>query len=222
MQQESAPEATPPLSPRPQAATTPAPAAQLQGVPTTVEELWGLRERQSELGSQLSSVASRRGSLAEQLEDADDPVVRAGLQERIAGLDQRILQLESDLAEAGRQLTATPAAILGSTESRPPSDWDAADVVAIAGGTLIMTVAALVVFRFVRRIFRGPPPARPALAESAQRLERMEQALDAVAIEVERISEGQRFVTRLLSEGSRLPSLTGGRRELEPVHTPER
>jgi len=38
-------------------------------------------------------------------------------------------------------------------------------------------------------------------AEVVQRLERMEQALDSVAIEVERISEGQRFTTRLLSEG---------------------
>ena len=38
--------------------------------------------------------------------------------------------------------------------------------------------------------------------EVAQRLERMEQALEAVAIEVERISEGQRFTTRLLSEGA--------------------
>jgi hypothetical protein len=35
----------------------------------------------------------------------------------------------------------------------------------------------------------------------SNRLERMEQAIDAVAIEVERISEGQRFTTRLLSEG---------------------
>jgi hypothetical protein len=38
-------------------------------------------------------------------------------------------------------------------------------------------------------------------AEVAGRLERMEQALDSVAVEVERISEGQRFTTRLLSEG---------------------
>jgi hypothetical protein len=37
--------------------------------------------------------------------------------------------------------------------------------------------------------------------EVARRLERMEQALEAVAIEVERISEGQRFTTKLLSEG---------------------
>ena len=32
------------------------------------------------------------------------------------------------------------------------------------------------------------------------RLERMEQAIDAIAIEVERIAEAQRFQTRLLSE----------------------
>jgi hypothetical protein len=32
------------------------------------------------------------------------------------------------------------------------------------------------------------------------RLERIEQAVDTIAIEVERISEGQRFVTRLMAE----------------------
>lgn len=36
--------------------------------------------------------------------------------------------------------------------------------------------------------------------EVAGRLERIEQAIEAVAIEVERISEGQRFTTKLLSE----------------------
>jgi len=36
--------------------------------------------------------------------------------------------------------------------------------------------------------------------EVTTRLERIEQAVDAIAIEVERISEGQRFATRLLSE----------------------
>jgi hypothetical protein len=36
--------------------------------------------------------------------------------------------------------------------------------------------------------------------ESDRRLERIEQAIEAMAVEVERISEGQRFVTKLLSE----------------------
>lgn len=37
--------------------------------------------------------------------------------------------------------------------------------------------------------------------EITDRLERMEHALDSIAIEVERITEGQRFTTKLLSEG---------------------
>lgn len=36
--------------------------------------------------------------------------------------------------------------------------------------------------------------------ELSGRLERMEQAIDSIAVEVERISEGQRFTTKLLSE----------------------
>jgi len=43
----------------------------------------------------------------------------------------------------------------------------------------------------------------PPLAEA--RLARIEQAVDAIALEVERISEGQRFTTRLLSEQSQAP-----------------
>jgi hypothetical protein len=36
--------------------------------------------------------------------------------------------------------------------------------------------------------------------EVVNRLERIEQAVEAIAVEVERISEGQRFTTKLLSE----------------------
>lgn len=39
--------------------------------------------------------------------------------------------------------------------------------------------------------------------EVTSRLERIEQAVDAIAVEVERISEGQRFTTKLLSDNSR-------------------
>jgi hypothetical protein len=37
--------------------------------------------------------------------------------------------------------------------------------------------------------------------ESTQRLKRMEHAVDAMAIEVERISEGQRFLTQIFARG---------------------
>lgn len=55
---------------------------------------------------------------------------------------------------------------------------------------------------YARRLEREPrEPVVPPELQS--RLERMEQALDSIAIEVERISEGQRFTTKLLAERSK-------------------
>jgi hypothetical protein len=45
--------------------------------------------------------------------------------------------------------------------------------------------------------------AHPIPAEVSSRLERMEQAIDSIAVEVERISEGQRYTTKLLSDKAR-------------------
>jgi hypothetical protein len=42
---------------------------------------------------------------------------------------------------------------------------------------------------------------RPQIpGEVLNRLDRMEQSIDAIAVEIERISEGQRFTTKLLSD----------------------
>ena len=57
---------------------------------------------------------------------------------------------------------------------------------------------------------RGAVPRIPS--EVTDRLERMEQAIDSIAIEVERISEGQRFTTRLLSDATAAGALSGGPR----------
>ena len=49
---------------------------------------------------------------------------------------------------------------------------------------------------------------RPQIpGEVLSRLERMEQSIDSIAVEVERISEGQRFTTKLLSEVRDAPAL---------------
>jgi hypothetical protein len=54
---------------------------------------------------------------------------------------------------------------------------------------------------YAKKIERGNDTARVPSDVSA-RLERMEQAIDSIAVEVERISEGQRFTTKLLAERS--------------------
>ena len=55
-------------------------------------------------------------------------------------------------------------------------------------------------------------------SEVMNRLERIEQAVDAIAVEVERISEGQRFTTKLLSEG-RGNALPAGAAQNEATRT---
>ena len=63
----------------------------------------------------------------------------------------------------------------------------------------LITVGRPLVRAWARRIEGGAP--RPELDPDAKaRLERMEQAIEAMAIEVERIAEGQRFTTKLLTE----------------------
>ena len=51
---------------------------------------------------------------------------------------------------------------------------------------------------YARRIEAKPTPSVPT--DVTARLERMEQAIDSIAIEVERISDGQRFTTKLLAD----------------------
>lgn len=71
-------------------------------------------------------------------------------------------------------------------------------IVAIISGAAIAIFAPLA-RAHARQMDKNPGATIPP--EVAGRLERIEQAVDAIAIEVERISEGQRFTTQLLSEG---------------------
>lgn len=54
-----------------------------------------------------------------------------------------------------------------------------------------------------RRIERGTPVAPLLPREVSDQLQHITQSVDAIAIEVERISEGQRFTTKMLAERSR-------------------
>lgn len=62
---------------------------------------------------------------------------------------------------------------------------------------------------FARRLDRKPVAA-PLPSDVVARLERIENAVDSIAIEVERISEGQRFAAKLLAERTGDPSALRG------------
>ena len=72
-------------------------------------------------------------------------------------------------------------------------------IVAIVFGTL-GSIAFPFVRALARRLEARTGMITPPLAGIEDRLERIERAVEAMSIEVERISEGQRFVTKLLAE----------------------
>lgn len=64
----------------------------------------------------------------------------------------------------------------------------------------ITVIGAPIARAIARRIERGAGGGTLSLPNDVgARLERMEQAIDAIAVEVERIAEGQRFTSKLLA-----------------------
>jgi hypothetical protein len=66
---------------------------------------------------------------------------------------------------------------------------------------LAVIIVGLPIMRAIgKRIERGAPAPTQIPAEMQAQMQHLMQSVDAIAIEVERISEGQRFATKLLTE----------------------
>jgi len=170
-------------------------------VPRTAAEVSSLRSQRSELSRQLSSATGRREELARDLEKATSTANRAGIEARLRLLDERILQIERDISTTGQLLARTPGNIAVPPPPPPGSrdfNMDLTPIVAI----LSVFVFAPIAIAYSRRLWRrGGEKVESALEhENAERLRRLESAVDSIAIEMERVSEGQRFVTKLLAE----------------------
>ena len=72
----------------------------------------------------------------------------------------------------------------------------------IFGTTSVVGVAWAAAYGAVKYRKAASPVPDAFLARIEQRMDRIEQAIDAVAVEIERVSEGQRFTTKLLSDKS--------------------
>ena len=79
----------------------------------------------------------------------------------------------------------------------------------VAGMTAIGCVTGIIITLIKRPSKQSLPAADVArrLDEIADRLARLENSVDSTAIEVERISEAQRFTARVLTERSAAPAL---------------
>lgn len=192
----------------------------------TARDVAALRSRGAELSNQLMSATGRRASVQQSLRKAlGTGADQAGLEQRLGVLDARIVRLESDIDENGRLLSSLSANRIAGTQPSFPGFFNSSRNRAM--DNLVPMVVVFTIFVLtpiaisISRMFwrRGSLPKHvPQSPENAQRLERIEQAIDSIAIEIERVSEGQRFVTRLMSE--RQSALGAGQQPAQPISVP--
>jgi hypothetical protein len=72
-------------------------------------------------------------------------------------------------------------------------------IASIIGTTILLGTVAQAVIKAME-LRRQKIPLNQSTARIEEQLSRLEQAVDAVAVEVERISESQRFATKLLAD----------------------
>lgn len=177
-------------------------------VPRTPEELEALANKRSELKQQLESITERREEIADQLEDAD-PAARPGLEVRLQMLDERSTRLEREILQADDAIAVAVAGGVGQAPreeeetTEEPVNGNVVSKEVLANAMLAEALAFVLLgvffYRWVRR--RARDRFSRGGADDSKRLDQLQNSVDAIAIEVERISEGQRYVTKALNEG---------------------
>jgi hypothetical protein len=194
-----------------QPTTAPVPTT-VAGAPVPIEATGGTPEavfrafqaQARELRNQSDRLERRHDEIAREIRNTPltEGAIRKGLETRLAEVDGRIVDLEKQIGGADAQV-ARAAAIPGAVQpDRPPPRNGPPDEVFIIPVVFIMFVLFPLTIAFARRLWRRGAVAVSAIpTELMERLGRLETAVDSVALEVERIGEGQRFVSRLFAEG---------------------
>lgn len=227
----------------PQAPTIPqaAPVA----APVTVE---ALQTREFALQAKVNSLTAQQDVLNEQMRTGS-PAVRVTAEMQLLQYKMDLASAKADLASVRSELAARkgqPQAPQTHIEVPPPlprTFLDRIDPDALTAAFIVTVLAVLMPLSIglSRRLWRrgAAPSPTPTDDQIAPRLDRLEHAVDAIAIEVERISESQRFVAKVLAErpaaaapasneaasaalAEGTPFLALGAGPMEPIHAPER
>ena len=217
---------TPQATPTP--STAPVVAQGARSAPTAAAVYRGFKAQETELRNQLDQLNGTRESITGQLEEMSATAPeRKALEQRLTDVDQRIVTVDGMIASNAVQ-TAQAAALPGAVVEPPPYVRPGPPEEAwVAGGFFMVLVIFPLTIAYARRIWRRGAVAVSAFPkELSDRLFRMEQAVEATSIEVERIGEGQRFLTRLFTEGENSRALgTGAAQPIEQkkgARSPER
>jgi hypothetical protein len=164
----------------------------------------------AELNIQATALGATSRGLKRQLDGMrlDNPA-RPALQQQSADIGSQLAQVEGKIAEVQARVAQAEGRSQPGTIEPPPFPGGfrrGPDPDMIVGMTfaLAICIALPLSIAYARRLWRGKPP-QPALSsdrfdEVVQRLNRLEHGVESIAIEIERISEGQRFVTKVFAE----------------------
>ena len=167
--------------------------------------LEGARAKRNELRNLLDRAEEKRQDLTNELNRDGAPAeARPGIEARIKEVDARILALDAEIAQAEMGVV-NAAAIPGATTEppRPPRQGPPEELFIVP---IVFTIFVLfpIAFAYARRIWKKPSAvAAPLPREVTERLEHLTDSVESIALEVERIGEGQRFVTKVMSENAR-------------------
>ncbi len=172
----------------------------------TREAMQEVRQAQLEARSELREAQQEVRDAQQQLRDAQQQLrdartadQRGAAEQAIFGAQQEVRDAQNELRQAEAQLRSTP--MVHTTQPPPfPQPRIPGEAVDIAIGFFV-TCAVILVGRPISRALGRrleQNVAAPGLqGDVTHQLQRIEQAVEAVAIEVERISESQRFLTKL-------------------------
>jgi hypothetical protein len=172
----------------------------------------------AELQARLNALNARSGRLEAQLLAADD-AISAAIAQGVAGAADVARAAPAPPVAAPPPLPGVPG-LPGQEASTTVPDHEFHDVVdSIEGSVAAGITAAIFSFIIISTFFYRMARKRTRqlfetlAADQARRFEQLQQAIDVVAVETERISEGQRFVNKRVNElGAGEAQPVGGQR----------
>jgi hypothetical protein len=158
-----------------------------------------------ELQSRLNALNARTGRLEAQLLSADD-AINAALAQGVAGsADVAATPAPAPVPPTPGFAPAAPLPGVPGQTSVPDHEFH--DVVnsmegSVAAGITAAVFSFILISTFFYRMARKRALKlhEALMSDQARRFEQLQQAIDVVAVETERISEGQRFVSKRVNE----------------------